>query len=193
MADGVKVWPTEYIGERRPTSSTAPGLLALYPGLRQTGWAVIREGERAGQFGARVVDCGVADLGIARKLDPSARITGHLKVLDAVYSRWRPDALVCSRSGGFSRRVTGLQWFFEALQDWADGNGLPITTYAAAEVRAAVAGKPNASREALAYAVMQHFRLIGENLTAVEWESMAVGCHHLQRTPEEQEHPCSGC
>ena len=187
------MWPTEYIGERRPTSSTAPGLLALYPGLRQTGWAVIREGERAGQFGARVVDCGVADLGIARKLDPSARITGHLKVLDAVYSRWRPDALVCSRSGGFSRRVTGLQWFFEALQDWADGNGLPITTYAAAEVRAAVAGKPNASREALAYAVMQHFRLIGENLTAVEWESMAVGCHHLQRTPEEQEHPCSGC
>ena len=153
----------------------------MYPGLRQTGWAVIRPPEDAGQVSPSVAASGVADLRIARKLDPAERITGHLRELGAVYSRWRPAALVCSRSGGLGHRASGARLLVDALQRWADGHALSVIAYPVSEVRTAMAGKPNASKDALAYAVMQHCRLIGENLADSEWEAIAVGCHHLQR------------
>lgn len=77
-------------------------------------------------------------------------------------------------------RVPGREQLEEALSGWAAGLGLPLTDYTAPEVRAAVAGQPNASKDALGYAVMLYLGLIGQSRATAEWEAIAVGCHHLQ-------------
>ena len=59
--------------------------------------------------------------------------------------------------------------------DWA----IPLLKYTIQEVRAAVAGQPNASRDALCYAVMRRMGLIGQSRATAEWEAIAVGYYHL--------------
>ena len=63
------------------------------------------------------------------------------------------------------------------------------TAYTSQEVREAMTGHPNASRDQLAYAVMVSLGLIGQAKTTHEWEALAVGQYHLTRgaaaaTPE---------
>ena len=59
--------------------------------------------------------------------------------------------------------------------------GLPQFSYTAQEVRAAVAGHPNASRDQLGYAIMLLLGLIGQGRSTHEWEAIAVGHYHLTR------------
>ena len=53
--------------------------------------------------------------------------------------------------------------------------------YTSQEVREAMTGHPNASRDQLAYAVMVSLGLIGQAKTTHEWEALAVGYYHLTR------------
>ena len=69
----------------------------------------------------------------------------------------------------------------EHLRQWAESRGLLVVDYPAPEVRAALAGKPNASKDALAYSVMERLNMVGENRSALEWEAIAAGYHHLRR------------
>ena len=52
-------------------------------------------------------------------------------------------------------------------------------SYTAQEVRSAITGHSNASKEHLAYAVMVGCGLIGQAKSTPEWEAIAVGRHHL--------------
>ena len=77
-------------------------------------------------------------------------------------------------TGGFR----GLEQLDEALHTWADGLNIPLSDYTTREVRAAVAGQSNASRDAVSYAVMRRMGLIGQSRATAEWEAIAVGYYH---------------
>lgn len=146
-------------------------LLALAPGLRQTGWAVFD--------GAAVAASGVAAPKNPRKLATADRIAWQLETIAAVAARWPADAAARSRPAGINWPAPGLERLHDALRRWAEARNLPLFDYATQDVRAAVAGQPNASREAQCYAVMLRLGLIGQSRASAEWEAIAVGCCHL--------------
>ena len=152
-------------------SAHQPGpLLALATGLRETGWAVF--------CGSTVAASGIVGLK-SRNMAPSDRIAHQLDALSAVAVRWSVAYAVRSRADGINWRVPGLEQLDDALHTWADGLGIPLLDYTTQEVRAAVAGQPNASRDALCYAVMQRLGLIGQSRSTAEWEAIAAGYYHL--------------
>ena len=146
-------------------------LLALAPGLRQTGWAVLN--------GPTVARSGVVGLNSRRKTDPDDRIAHQLDALSSVVVRWPAVCAVRSKADGINWRVPGLEQLDGAIHAWADGLGIPLLSYTTQEVRAAVAGQVNASREALCYAIMRQLGLIGQSRATAEWEAIAVGYYHL--------------
>ena len=153
------------------SASEAGPLLALATGLRETGWAVFR--------GSTVAASGIVGLKSRRKMAPSDRIAYQLDALSAVAVRWRAVCAVRSRADRINWRVPGLEQLDDALHTWADGLRIPLLDYTTQEVRAAVAGQPNASRDAVCYAVMQRLGLIGQSRATAEWEAIAVGYYHL--------------
>ena len=154
-------------------------LLALTPGLRQTGWAVLD--------GPAVIRSGAVGLNSRRKIDPGDRIAHQLDALSSVVARWPAVCAVRSKAGSINWRVPGLEQLDNALYAWADGLDIPLLGYTTQEVRAAVAGQPNASRETLCYAIMRRLGLIGQRRATPEWEAIAVGYYHLALRSEKRE------
>lgn len=159
--------------------STGP-LLALYPNLRQTGWAVFGVRSREGTPAPFLAASGTVGPGLRTKMEPRERIARQLQSLTAIAEQWRPRCAVCGWPGGMDWGAAGMLLFEEHLRQWAESRGLPLVDYPAPEVRAALAGKPNASKGALAYSVMERLNLVGENRSALEWEAIAAGYHHLR-------------
>ena len=156
----------------------APPLLALYPALRETGWAVFTDCGEPSRTGPALTASGVVGLKTRRMTKPPERIAHQLEALTAIAARWSPACVVRSEVSGMSWRLPGLEALGEALRGWATGLNLPLTGYSAREVRAAIAGQPNASKDALGYAVMLRLGLIGQSRATAEWEAIAVGCYH---------------
>ena len=156
-----------------------PSLLALYPGIRQTGWAVLAVNGQHDPGIPAIAASGTAGLKAQQRVEPAQRIAHLLETLSGITGRWRPGIVVCSNAGGLTSRAQGREELDAAIKRWADGLGLPVAGYAAPQVRAAMAGKPNASKDALAHAVMLRLRLIGQSRAPAEWEAIAAGCHHL--------------
>ena len=157
----------------------SPALLALYPGIRQTGWAVLAINGRHNTVIPAIAASGTAGLKTQQRVEPAERIAHLLETLSGITCRWRPGIVVCSNAGGLTSLALGREELDEAIRRWADSLGLPVANYAAPEVRATMAGKPNASKDALAHAVMLRLRLIGQSRSPAEWEAIAAGCHHL--------------
>ena len=146
-------------------------LLALDAGVRETGWAVFQEGE--------VTESGVAGLATRRKLEPEIRISHLIESLDELAGRWRPQAVALCQPSGINWPVPALDLLAASLTTWSSGRGLPQFSYTAQEVRTAIAGHPNASRDQLGYAIMLLLGLIGQGRSTHEWEAIAVGHYHL--------------
>ena len=155
----------------RGNAHEAGALLALAAGLRETGWAVFH--------GSAIAASGVAGLKARRKMEPSARTAHQLDALSAIAVRWQAVRAGRSRANGINWRVPGREQLDEALRCWADGLGIPLLECTTEEVRAAVAGQANASRDALCYAVMHRMGLIGQSRATAEWEAIAAGYYHL--------------
>ncbi len=155
-------------------------LLALYPGLRETGWAVLRSGSPGKLAAPAVVDAGLAGLKTRATVEPAERIAHQLTALSAVAGRWRPACIVRSSPRGMRWGAPGRDLLDAALRGWVSSLGLPLHEYAAPDVRAAVAGRPNASKDALGHAVMLRLGLIGQSRSNAEWEALAAGWHHLR-------------
>lgn len=154
-----------------PNSASQEGLLlALSTGLRETGWAVFQ--------GAAVAASGVVGLKTSRKTDPSVRICRQLEGLTAVLSRWQAPCAARSKPSGVNLRAPGLDLLDASLRQWADGLDISLFDYTTQEVRAAVAGLPNASKDAQCYAIMRKLGLIGQSRSTPEWEAIAVGHYH---------------
>ena len=154
-------------------------LLALYPNLRQTGWAVFGARTYEGTPVSFLAAGGTVGPGLRTKMEPRERIAHQLQSLTAVARQWRPRYAVCSWPGGMDWVSAGMLQLEEHLRRWAESQSLPIVGYPAPEVRTALAGKSNASKGALAYSVMERLNLVGENRSALEWEAIAAGYHHL--------------
>ncbi len=154
-------------------------LLALDAGVRETGWAIFPPGP---EFITGVIT-GVIGLPGRRGTKAQARVTHLIEALDALVAQWRPEMVAHSQPSRIHWPVPALELLDTALLEWSARHRLRLHAYTAQEVRTAVAGHPNASREELAYAVMAGLGLIGRAKTTHEWEAVAVGQHHLSWQP----------
>ncbi len=145
-----------------------PVLLALDAGVRETGWAVFKDGELA--------ESGITGLSTRRRLEPQVRVT-HL-----IESLWNPVAVALCQPSGINWPMPALDLLLLSLGQWSVERDLPQFSYTAQEVRTAIAGHPNASKDQLGYAIMLLLGLIGQGRTTHEWEAIAVGHYHLSRT-----------
>jgi len=158
------------------TLQDRPVLLAFDAGVRETGWAVFKDGE--------VVESGVTGLSTRRKLEPEVRVSHLLQSLDELADRLEPQAVALCQPSGINWPVPALDLLVSSLAAWAAGRGLPQFSYTAQEVRSAIAGHPNASRDQLGYATKLLLGLIGQGRSTHEWEAIAVGHYHqTQHTP----------
>lgn len=149
-----------------------PTILALDPGVRETGWAVFRNGA--------VADSGVFGLKTRQKLAPSLRIGHLLRSLEDLAGQWLPGIAVQCRVGGINWPVPALEQLEQGLSLWAEARGVSLVSYTTQEVRSAVTGRANASKDRLGYAIMLQLGLIGQSRTTREWAAIAVGYHHLR-------------
>ena len=102
-----------------------------------------------------------------------------MESLDSLIKRWRPELVAHSLPSGIRWPVPALDLLSDNLAQWSLRHRLPVYAYTAQEVREAMTGHPNASRDQLAYAVMASLGLIGQGKTTHEWEALAVGYYHL--------------
>ncbi len=149
--------------------------LALDAGVRESGWAV---------FGVESNPVtGVVKTGPRRRLDAHGRVSLLLEHLDRVAERWRPQSVVHSLPSGIRWQIQALELLERSLAQWSEKRRVPLYGYTAQEVRAAIAGHPNATGDQLGYAVMLRLGLIGQSKTTHEWEALAVGHYHLCQGP----------
>ena len=128
------------------TNVVAPVLLALDAGVRETGWAVFKDGE--------VAASGVTGLSTRRKLEPEVRVSHLIESLDELAFQWMPQAVALCQPSGINWPVPALDLLLLSLAQWSEESELPQFSYTAQEVRTAIAGHPNASRDELGYATM---------------------------------------
>ena len=181
-----------------PAQSEAMTLLALDAGVRETGWAIFRThrpgaaplnhtGDNAGNAAGNAAgsDTGVIRLPRSRSLDAADRVAHLVKCLDGLVARWQPAAVAYGQPSGIRWPVPSLELLDTALVNWSAGHRLPLYTYSAQEVRAAIARHSHVPRDQLAYAVMSRLGLIGQSKTTHEWEALAIGYYHLCRWPAD--------
>ena len=148
-------------------------LLALDAGVRETGWAVF--GPPATQA---VPATGIIKAPSPRKTDVPTRLAHLIQRLDLLVDEWAPALVVHSLPSGIHWPVPSLELLEEALDSWSNRHNLPLQAYTAQQVRSAITAKPNASRDPLAFAVMERLGLIGLSKTSHEWEALAAGEYH---------------
>jgi Holliday junction resolvasome RuvABC endonuclease subunit len=158
-------------------------LLALDTGVRETGWAVFKDGN--------IEATGFIKVSSRHRIDAADRVKHLVKCLDDLVEQWDPATVACCQPTGIGWRVPALELLDSALADWSRRHWLGLYAYSAQEVRTAVAGHPNASRGDLGYAVMVRFGLIGHSKTTHEWEAIAVGDYHLSRWATGPENSCN--
>ncbi len=157
----------------RPDLAGGPALLALNAGVRETGWAVFR-GNHAGPTGN-------IRLPRQRRLDAVDRVRHLAAALDKLAAWCEPAAIAYGQPAGVRWPEPALELLDTALAQWSAGYRLPLYTYPAAVVRAALLGHSRVPPEQLAYAVMVRLELIGCPKSTQEWAALAVGCCHLDR------------
>ena len=148
-----------------------PVILALDAGVRESGWAIFRDG--------KVEDSGVVGMRTRQRLDPEVRISHLLAALEELAANWQPHTIVLSRPSGINWPVPALDLLVDRLSRWSSERAVGLSAYSAQEVRSAIAGHPNASKDQLGYAIMLQLGLIGQGRTTHEWEAIAVGHYHL--------------
>ena len=155
------------------TPDQAAALLALDAGVRETGWAIFQDG--------LPVTTGTIGTPGRSGLDAPTRVSRLVEALDRLVEHWRPGSVAHSQPSGIHWPVPTLELLDAALLQWSRAHLLRLYSYTTQEVRAVLAGHPNASKDQLAYEVMVSLGLIGQAKTAHEWEAVAVGYYHLSR------------
>ncbi len=152
-------------------------LLAIDAGVRETGWAIFQSERLDGTGVIAVVGRG--------RVKGAVRVAHLIQCLDELVAQWRPGAVACCRPSGINWSIPSLELLSCALRQWAHRHGLRLYNYSTQEVRSAIAGHPNASRDQLGYAIMVHLGMIGQGKTTHEWEAVAAGYYHLTQQPAE--------
>ena len=160
---------------REPATRT---LLALDAGVRRTGWALFRN--------STLRDTGVISISRHQGITASHRVSYLVQCLDGLLARWQPDQVACCQPAGIRWPAPSLELLEVALSDWRQRRGLFLCSYTRREVRASIAGRPNASQDQLGYAIMELYRLIGRDKSTDELEAIAVGHHHMLYSRNEE-------
>lgn len=150
-------------------------LLALDAGVRETGWALFRS--------ARPERTGSIRLPRRRSLTAADRVNHLVACLDQLVAYSQPMAVAYGQPSGLRWPMPALELLDTALRDWSAGHRLPLYTYSAQEIRAAIARHSQVPPDQLAYAVMARLGMIGYRKSTQEWEALAVGCYHIARGP----------
>ncbi|MFQ6027826.1 MAG: crossover junction endodeoxyribonuclease RuvC [Dehalococcoidia bacterium] len=150
-----------------------PALLALDPGIRESGWACFQ--------GGRMQATGCIARPRHLKLTAGERIDHLTDCLDRLAAEWALGALVCCQPSGIRWKAPSLELLESRLALWSQRHRLERHTYTAQEVRAAITGSARVSRDQLAYTITASLGLIGKRKTTHEWEAVAVGYYHLYR------------
>ena len=155
------------------TGAAAHGatLLALDAGVRETGWAIYREGS--------VDATGVIRLPRSRSLDATYRVEHLVRCLENLIARCQPEEVAYGQPSGIRWPVPALELLDSALIGWSARHRLPLYTYSAQEVRAAIARHSHVPQDQLAFAIMVRLGMIGASKSTPEWEALAVGYYHL--------------
>ena len=152
-------------------------LLAIDAGVRETGWAIFQsEGLNS---------TGVIAVPGRGRVKGAVRVAHLIEGLDGLVAQWQPGAVACCQPSGINWSIPSLELLNSALCRWAPRHGLRLYNYSTQEVRSAIAGHPNASRDQLGYAIMVRLGLIGQGKTTHEWEAVAAGYYHRTRYPAE--------
>ena len=146
-------------------------LLAISVGTRRTGWAVFVDG--------LLNSTSVFSVPSVLRARPDERAVLLVCSLDELAVRWDVGTVACRRRSSVGPPAPGTAPMEAALSRWREFRELEWHSCTTAEVRTALAGKSNASRGALSYAVMEKLGLIGETRTMEEWEAAAIGVYHL--------------
>ncbi len=149
-------------------------LLAISVGTRRTGWAVFVDG--------LLKETGVISIPAVLRARPDERAVLLVCSLDELAVRWDVHEVASRGRSSVGLPQRGMAALEAALSRWREFRGVAWYSYTTAEVRTVLAGKPNASKEALSYAVMERLGLIGETRAAEEWEAAAIGVYHLRQT-----------
>ena len=128
-----------------------------------------------------MIESGVTGLSTRRKLDPAVRVSHLIESLDELAGRWDPQAVALCQPSGINWPVPALDLLIASLATWSSERALPQFSYTAQEVKTAIAGHPNASRDQLGYAIMLLLGLIGQGRSTHEWEAIALGHYHRTR------------
>ena len=148
-------------------------LLALDAGVRETGWAILSPEAEA--------ITGVISTAGRRGLQAPDRLAHLTDGLDRLVAQWDPNEVAHSQPSGIHWPVPALEMLAAALQRWSNEHSLPVFPYSVQEVRTAISGHPNPSKDKLAFDVMASLGLIGQAKTPHEWEAIAVGYYHLSQ------------
>ena len=124
---------------------------------------------------------GITGLSSRRKLEPKVRVSHLIDSLNELAGQWSPQAMAPCEPSGINWPMPALDLLVSSLARWSSGRGLPQFSYTAQEVRTAIAGHSNASRDQLGYAIMLLLGLIGQGRSTHKWEAIAVGHYHLNR------------
>lgn len=146
-------------------------LLALDAGIRETGWAVYHPDH--------LIETGV--IRISRSMETAKRVAHLVNCLDGLVDRWKPKAVAYGQPSGIRWPAPALELLDDALVNWSSGHRLPLYTYSAQEVKAAIARHSHVPQDQLAFAVMRRLELIGVKKSTHEWEALAIGYYHLCR------------
>ena len=148
-------------------------LLAIDAGVRETGWAIFQS--------ERLDSTGVIAVAGRGRVKGAARVAHLTECLDDLLTQWQPGAVACCQPSGINWSIPSLELLNSALCRWAHQHSLRLYNYSTQEVRSAIAGHPNASRDQLGYAIMVLLGMIGQGKTTHEWEAVAAGHYHLSR------------
>ena len=148
-------------------------LLALDAGVRETGWAVYHPD--------LLVDTGIIKISRSRSLETTGRLAHLVQCLDDLVDQWNPKEVAYGQPSGIRWPAPSLELLDNVLVNWSSHHRLPLYTYSAQEVRAAIARHSHVPQDQLAYAIMRRLGLIGERKSTHEWEALAIGYYHICR------------
>ena len=175
-------------------------LLAIDPTTKLMGWAVfVREsspeargtvgtGEASSSEGGEphphwcILETGVVMAHYqAQPAETTERIKSIGYELDRVVQRWGPEEVACGKPSPLQlpHQKEGIDMLTRSLESWAQRRSLKLFCYPHREIRVAISGRANASKDEMAYMIMTRWRLLGEGKSTHEWNAIAVGDYHL--------------
>ncbi len=174
----------------------APRILGVDPGLNTTGYAVLE----AADAGPRLVEAGLVRSSERRETpDMAERLKAIYDGVCEVIDQLRPESLAVEQLYAHydHPRTAILMAHARGAILLAGGQrGLPVTSYAATQIKKAVTGSGRAAKEQIQLAMLREFRLARMPEPHDVADAMAIAlCHyHLRNvpSPESSVHSQSG-